>query len=194
MTVLPSTSDPQLIDLLLGGRVGVLPTDTIYGLVAAASNQEAVGRLYSLKHREQKPGTLVAASVEQLVALGLDEKTLADVEHLWPNPISIIVPCKAELGYLNLGKGDLAVRIPSQPELRRLLERTGPLLTSSANHPGEPPANDVAEAQAYFGEQVDFYVDGGDLSGRPPSTVARLTDGRLEVLRQGAITIDGQSG
>jgi tRNA threonylcarbamoyl adenosine modification protein (Sua5/YciO/YrdC/YwlC family) len=161
-------------------------------LSLSAANQEAVKRLYSLKHREQKPGTLVAANVEQLVALGRTKT-------LWPpqgtyGPIRSALSCRVNRSLLNwnLGKGDLAVRIPSRPELNRLLERTGPLLTSSANHPGEPPASNVTEAQAYFGDQVDFYVDGGDLSGRPPSTVARLTDGHLEVLRQGAVIIDAQ--
>ncbi len=190
MFIIPSINDPQLIDLLLDGHVGVLPTDTIYGLVALASDQEAVKRLYSLKHREQKPGTVVAANVQQLVSLGLDEQTLAAAAHLWPNPISIIVPCKTELNYLDLGKGSLAVRIPDQSDLNRLLEMTGPLLTSSANHPGEPQANNPEEAEGYFGDAVDFYVNGGDLSGHPPSTVARLTEGHLEVLRQGAVAID----
>lgn len=176
--------------MLLGGKVGVLPTDTIYGLAALASDQEAVKRLYAIKHREQKPGTVVAANVQQLVSLGLDEQTLEAAAHLWPNPISIIVPCKTELSYLDLGKGSLAVRIPDQPDLNRLLEKTGPLLTSSANHPGDPQANNLDEAAAYFGSEVDFYVEGGDLSGHPPSTVARLIEGHLEVLRQGAVAID----
>ncbi len=191
--VIPAINDPKLVDMLLAGHVGVLPTDTIYGLVASASNQEAVKRLYALKHREQKPGTVVAANVQQLVSLGLDEDTLEAAAHLWPNPISIIVPCKTELSYLDLGKGSLAVRIPDRPELSRLLELTGPLLTSSANEPGKQQADNLEEAAAYFGDQVDFYVEGGDLSGHPPSTVARLTEGHLEVLRQGAVVI-GQDG
>lgn len=86
--------------------------------------------------------------------------------------------------------GDLAVRIPADESLCSLLEVTGPLLTSSANHPSQPPANNLEEANNYFRDKVDFYVDGGDLSGRPASTVARFKDGQLEILRQGAVTID----
>jgi L-threonylcarbamoyladenylate synthase len=190
MTVFNSLSDPGLASLLKGGAVGVLPTDTIYGIVARAADKAAAGRLYRVKHREGKPGTVVAASVRQLHELGIGYQYLRKVEHLWPNPLSIVLPTDASLEYLHQGKDSLAVRIPKDAALRALLEQTGPLLTSSANHPGEPAANTVADAEQCFGKEVDFYVDGGDISGRSPSTVARLSaDGGLEVLRQGEVTI-----
>lgn len=186
-----SLSDPKLTALLRQGTVGVLPADTIYGLAAAATDEHAVTRLYALKSRERKPGTIIAAHISQLSELGIDALLLQRVAHVWPNPLSIVVPCAPTLSYLDQGVGSLAVRIPDDAPLRSLLEQTGPLVTSSANRPGEPPANTYAECRAVFGEQVDFYVDGGDRSGRPASTVARLhSDGRLEVLRQGSVTLD----
>jgi L-threonylcarbamoyladenylate synthase len=84
----------------------------------------------------------------------------------------------------------LAVRIPADKPLQKLLHQTGPLLTSSANHPGQPPANDIKAAEKYFGDEVDFYVDGGDLAGREPSTIIRIVDDAIEVLRQGAVKIE----
>ena len=84
----------------------------------------------------------------------------------------------------------MAVRITADKEVNELLKQTSPLLTSSANHPGEPPANNILEAQKYFGEEIDFYVDGGDLRGRQPSTVIRIIDDAIEVLRPGAVNID----
>lgn len=190
MSVLASINDPQLPTLLVNGGVGIIPTDTIYGLVAIASNQPAVARLYALKQREQKPGTIIAASAEQLIALGLDAAVVRSVAHLWPAPLSIIIPAAEQLAYLDQGLGDLAVRIPADEQLRGLLEKTGPLLTSSANRPGQSPANTAHEAEVYFGDQVDFYVDGGNLAGRQPSTLARSVAGRLQVLRQGAAVIN----
>jgi tRNA A37 threonylcarbamoyladenosine synthetase subunit TsaC/SUA5/YrdC len=56
--------------------------------------------------------------------------------------------------------------------------------------PGEPPANTIAEAREYFGDRVDLYQDGGDLSGRAPSTVIRIIDDAIEVLRAGAVKIN----
>lgn len=193
MIVLPSLTDPRVAALLATGKVGVMPTDTVYGVVAAAHNKAAVTRLYALKKRERKPGTLVAASAGQLVALGLDAQVVTAVEHLWPNAVSVIIPVGADMDYLDQGLGDVAARVPNHVQLRSLLQQVGPLVSSSANQPGQPPANNLAEAQRYFGDEVDFYVDGEDLSGQPPSTIIRMVGSHVEIVRQGAVSID-QSG
>lgn len=190
--ILNKLRDSKLIDLLEQGKIGVIPTDTLYGVVCRAVDASAVGRLYKLKSRENKPGTVVAASVSQLEELGFKHRYLKAVEHLWPNALSIVLPCGDELAYLHLGRRTLAVRVVKDQELQNLLKKTGPLLTSSANHPGELPANTIQEAQKYFGDEVDFYVDGGDLSDREPSTVIRIIDDAIEVLRPGAVKIDEQ--
>lgn len=191
MLLFVSRTDPELARHLREGCVGVLRTDTIYGLVARAENEQAVAHLYEIKHREGKPGTLIAASVSQLRLLGLDDEHLRKVVHLWPNPVSVVLPASESLAYLHQGKASLAVRIPKDEELRALLEQTGPLLTSSANWPGEDPAHTIEEAQDYFGDEADFYVDSGDTRDAQASTVCQLKDdGTLEVLRQGSISIE----
>lgn len=182
--------DTQLLDLICEGAVGVAPTDTVYGLVCAAGNEQAVGRLYALKSRENKPGTVIAASIDQLTELGIPRRYLTAVEQFWPNPLSIIIPCGQTLHYLHQGKGSLALRIPSDPKIATWLQKTGPLLTSSANEPGEPPAESLNKAKEYFGDNVDYYVDGGDMSNRPPSTIIRIVDDAVVVLRKGALNID----
>lgn len=178
-------------NLMRPGAIGVIPTDTVYGVAARADDEEAVARLYELKKREDKPGTLIAANVGQLEELGLKHRYLKAVEQFWPGAVSVVIPAAdPALKYLHKGKMSLACRIPKDKKLMELLKKTGPLLTSSANHPGKPPANTVAEAKDYFGDKVDFYADGGDLSGREPSTIIRIIDDAVEVLREGAIKID----
>ena len=173
-------------DYLNAGKVGILPTDTLYGLVAKASDEGAVKRLYSLKNREQKPGTLIAGSIEQLVELGLKRRYLTAVEVYWPGAVSVVIPTGPILSYLHQGKYSLAVRIPDNSELKNLLQKTGVLVTSSANKPGEPPAKNIIEAKTYFGNTVDFYINGGELIGEP-STVIRVVDDAVEVLREGKV-------
>jgi L-threonylcarbamoyladenylate synthase len=190
MQIFDSLADSNLVSILKKGGVGVLPTDTIYGLVCSAGNQNAVERLFRVKARTNQPGTILAASIEQLAALGIKLRYLKAVEQYWPNPLSIIIPCGPELEYLHMGKESLAVRIPADETIRTLLASTGPLMTTSANHPGAQVASDMAEAQSYFGENVDFYVDGGTLGHQPPSTIIRIVDDAIEVLRQGAVQID----
>ena len=176
--------------LLQPGAVGVIPTDTVYGVVARAEDRQAVERLYALKHREGKPGTLIAANLEQLEQLGLKHRYLTAVENFWPGALSVIIPCAdPNLAYLHQGKMSLAVRIPNKPDLYELLLKSGPLLTSSANHPSEPPATTIKEAQDYFGDEVDDYCDGGDFSDHAPSTIIRIVDDAIEIIRQGAVKI-----
>jgi L-threonylcarbamoyladenylate synthase len=176
--------------VLLQGGLAVIPTDTQYGAVARATDEQAVAKLYGLKGRTDKPGTIIAASIEQLVDLGIKERYLKAVASYWPSAISIVIPVGFALPYLHLGKMTLAVRIPNDKNLTNLLQKTGPLLTTSANNAGEEPAAMCTEAQQIFGDKVEAYVDGGDLSGRLPSTVIRVVDDAVEVLRQGAVTID----
>jgi L-threonylcarbamoyladenylate synthase len=178
--------------LIKPNTVGILPTDTVYGLVARACDAEAVSRLYRLKDRSGgKPGTIIAADLSQLEDLGLKHRYLKAVEQYWPGAVSVIIPVSdPRLAYLHQGKMGLAVRVPDNKGLLELLKETGPLLTSSANHPGEPTASTAEEAKSYFGSDVDFAVDGGDLSGHKPSTVIRILDDAVEVLREGAVKID----
>lgn len=171
------------------GEIAVIPTDTVYGVVARVADPQAVARLYRLKRREGKPGTLVAANVDQLVAMGIKRDDLAAATELWPGAVSIITPCGGDLRYLHQGTDSLAIRIPDDPWLLELLAQTGPLLTSSANQPGEPPATTVAEAKAYFGDEVSWYEDGG-IVNREPSTVIRVVDSVIEVVRLGAVKFD----
>jgi L-threonylcarbamoyladenylate synthase len=178
-------------DLQKPSAIGVIPTDTVYGVVARAADLAAVARLYALKRRETKPGTIIAASLDQLELLGLKHRYLKAVEQFWPGAVSVIVPCaEPALAYLHQGTHSLAVRIPDNAELQELLETTGPLLTSSANQPGQPTAVTLKQARDYFDGQVDFYADGGDLSNRQPSTIIRIVDDAIEVIRPGAVTIE----
>ncbi len=191
MVVLPSIQDPILSDMLVSGKVGVIPTDTVYGLVARASDEEAVARLYTLKHRDHKPGTVIAADVQQLIDLGVPAADIEVVARLWPNPLSVDMLVGDDLAYLHQDTGHCAFRVVDDQEVRALLVRTGPLLTTSANDPGAPLAENLVQAQNYFRDTVDFYVEGGDRSGRIPSTVARYRSGHFEVLRHGTVNVDG---
>lgn len=188
MLVLKQSQTAQIISLLDKSQVGIMPTDTVYGIVCKATDKSSVDRLYKLKLRSNKPGTIIAANIEQLVKLGIKYRYLKAVEQFWPGPISVIVPC-LELGYLSLGTSGLAVRIPDNGKMIKILREVGPLLTTSANLTNQPIATKISEAQSYFGELVDFYVNGGDYSAKKPSTIIRIVDDSIEIIREGAAKI-----
>lgn len=180
----------EATQMLLQGAVGVMPTDTVYGLVARASDPAATAKLYALKNRDHKPGTVIAASVEQLLTLGVERKYLDRVEQWWPASLSVETPLGPNLAYLHQETSRQGLRVVADETVRKVLEQTGPLVTSSANHPGKPGATSVQEAMNYFDTSVDFYVDGGDLSGRLPSTLVKQhEDGQIEIIRQGSVHI-----
>ncbi|HZM63890.1 MAG TPA: L-threonylcarbamoyladenylate synthase [Candidatus Saccharimonadales bacterium] len=192
MIVFDSLDDAQVAAMLQKGAVGIIPTDTIYGIVTRAGDAQAVDRLYQLKQRpdEIRSGTVIAASVQQLVDLGIDRAAIQQVAHLWPNPLSIELPVPEELSHLYQSGAHRAFRVVADPQVQAFLHKTGPLLTTSVNRSGMPPATNLAQAQAYFGDKVDLYVQGGELGNRPPSTVAVFKDDKVQVVRPGAVTIN----
>jgi len=176
------------IEQLIRGGVGVIPTDTIYCIAARASIEDAVARVYTLKRRARKPGPIIAASVHQLIGLGVEHALLADREGYWVagrRATSVETPMPPRLAYLHQGTCRQALRVVTDHDTREMLEETGPLLITSANLPENEPASNVESAWRYFQNAVDFYVDGGDLSGRVPSEIIRLKGGRPEVVRPG---------
>lgn len=170
-----------IIDSLHSGGVGILPTDTIYGVVGRLESKVAVARMYKLKRRDpSKPvGTILIASTKQIEDI-VSTKLLKRAARFWPRAISVIMPVSNELTYAHKGFNSLPFRVPDDVNLVKLLRKTGPLATSSANIEGQPPATTLPQAKAYFGDKTDFYVDGGDLSGRKPSRIIILNEDGTE--------------
>ena len=182
--------DIELVQLIKSGAIGVLPTDTVYGLVGSARMPSILDQINVLKGREQKAGTMLAGSVDQLIEFGLDPLALNKVAHLWPNPISVVIDCDNSVINQIQGSGSVAVRIPANEQLRSLLLATGPLVTSSANLSGKQVVSKIEQATKIFGENVSFYVDGGDLSDNAASTIVKLSGDRLSIIRQGSYELD----
>ncbi len=182
--------DSAFLDNLMGDGVGVIPTDTVYGLVARIDSPKAIEKLYQVKSRAAAPGTIIAASVNDLEKIGFSKHQLSTVASYWPAPLSVVLDASHVPNYVKHVRTDLPVRIPDVPALRTLLKKTGPLMTTSANAPGEPTSGTIDDAVNYFGDEVDFYVDGGDLRGNPPSTIIGFDPvGKIIVYREGAVPI-----
>jgi L-threonylcarbamoyladenylate synthase len=182
-----SLADSELSRLLKSGAVGVIPTDTVYGLVAQASNEAAISRLYRTKFRESPPGTLIGATSESFINLGFNQDQITQVATYWPAPLSVVLDASGVPHYLKQDRDSLPVRIPDIEDLRALLRETGPLMTTSANAPKQPTSTAIEMAMEYFGDSIDFYVDGGNLSHRPSSSIVGFEpDGSLTVYREGA--------
>lgn len=175
--------------MLRRGKVGVIPTDTLYGIVAAVGNERAIRRVYSLKKRgATKPCIILIASLGDLDTFGikLTKKRREILARYWPGPTSIILACGADVPeYLHRGGHTLAFRFPSDARLGRFLKESGPLIAPSANPEGSPPARTIEEAKKYFGRRVDFYLDDGKRAGAPSTLIALDENDSITVLRKG---------
>lgn len=185
--------DFKVAEVIRSGGVGVLPTDTIYGLVGTAMNEETVERLRFLRKRgSEKPFIILIASISDLQKFDVvvSEKEKNFLKKVWPGKVSVVLKCEnKKLWYLHRGLESLAFRIPADEKLRAVLKQTGPLVAPSANWEGHVPAKNIAEAQKYFGDAIDFYVDGGEINSAP-STLIKLEREKITVIRQGDVKID----
>lgn len=179
-------------NILNKGGIGVLRTDTLYGIVGSAFSKKAVARIYTVRKRNAKKPLIIlihARADMKLFGIVLGTEDTKILRSLWPGKVSIIIACKRKkFAYLHRGKNTLAFRVPASSALRRLLGKTGPLVAPSANREGETPAQTIAQARSHFGSEVDFYIDRGRLASRP-STLVALEKGALTVKRKGAFKL-----
>jgi L-threonylcarbamoyladenylate synthase len=177
----------KVIKILKQGGVGVIPTDTIYGVVGSALLPQTVERIYRLKQRTlKKPMIILVSSFAVLKRFGIktNSRSTALLKEIWPGAVSVVLPCPSKkFLYLHRGTKTLAFRLPFPLKLRKLLANTGPLVAPSANPEGSPPAENIQKAQKYFGEKIDFYVDAGKIAG-PPSALIAIKTGKILVLRK----------
>lgn len=180
------TTDSGLIEELSerfqAGQVGVVPTETVYGLMCLGSDRDAVDRLYEMKGRDsgQKCQVLVA-SQQQLRAEPLVDvdavSRLAEV--FWPGPLTLVCDVPGDT---------VGLRWPAHALVEQLIRATGPLLATSANPTGRDPADSVACEFADLAG-LDFCVMGQMCGAGQASTVARLHDSRLSILRPGPVSL-----
>lgn len=184
MKVFQRIDSPEVASILLSDGIGIIRTDTIYGIVANARSETAVERVFTVKGRDHTKSPIVLIdSLDQLFDQA-DEKTTQFCQSVWPGKVSIIMPSDHAPSWIVRNNHSVAYRMPDNDELRRLIRRVGPIAAPSANPEGEAPAMTIEEARRYFGDLVDFYIDGGTVDDNTPSKLMRLTsDGSIERLR-----------
>jgi len=174
--------------LLAEGAIGVIPTDTIYGICASALNKKSVKEVYKLRKRNPaKPCIILISKIEDLKKFDIKLKKWQKkiLEKIWPSRISVVLPCQSSnFFYLHRGTKTLAFRLPQNRLILEILKIGGPLIAPSANFEGKNPAKNVSEAKKYFKNQV-FYLNRGELKGEP-STIIDLTSDKIKIIRKGA--------
>lgn len=176
-------------EILVNGGVAVIPTDTLYGVVASAFNKKAVERIYKIKGRdEEKPFIVLISSEKDLDKFKIKHSQILSNTRMLPK-VSFILPCvDKKFEYLHRGRKTIAFRMVGKrnKNLFNLLKNVGPIVAPSANLQGQKPAKNISEAKKYFGNKIDIYINGGTKNSKP-STLVEYKNGELNVLRQGTV-------
>src|SRR5689334_594971 len=182
------------ISALKGGRLVVMPTDTVYGIGADAFDSAAVASLLAAKGRgRDMPVPVLVGSWHTIDGLvySVPQSAKELIRAFWPGALSLVVRQAPSLQWdLGDANGTVMLRMPLHPVAIELLREVGPLAVSSANISGRPPAVTVDDARTQLGELVEVYLDGGPSEQQAASTIVDLTGATPRVLRQGPITAE----
>lgn len=169
--------DESVKKALASNQLIVAKTDTIYGVLARADSVESMKKLYEAKQRSPKdPSIILVADASSIPRLTSEQRKIyQELSNHRPTTLAIRVS-DSFLPHLPRNNGTLAFRaVPNSP-LASLIKSTGCLLAPSANLQGLPPAKNIQEAVAYFGDAVAVYVDSGEVSGAKPSQIVAFGD------------------
>ncbi|MFC5531096.1 L-threonylcarbamoyladenylate synthase [Cohnella yongneupensis] len=196
------SSDPAQAGLkeaaaaLADGGIVAFPTETVYGLGGDAGNTEAVTRIFAAKGRPSDNPLIVhlaeAADVGRL-ATQVTEIERRLMEAFWPGPLTLVLPVREGVvsPLVTAGLDTVAVRVPAHETARRLIAESGcPLAAPSANRSGRPSPTQASHVREDLDGRIDGILDGGPTGVGLESTVVRVIDDRIHILRPGGVTCE----
>lgn len=181
----------EIVNNLKEGKIGIVPTDTVYGIIADAFNEKAVDRVFKAKKRNYtKPFLILVSNKEMLqnVVKQIRENEIEIMNRFWPGPLTILFEKNENISDLvTSGSNYVAVRLPNNKFICDIIDKLGnPIVAPSANISSKPSAHKIEELEVELRKKVDFIVDGGTLNGCE-STLIKIEENSIEVLREGAI-------
>ena len=185
--------------LVLAGEPVAVPTETVYGLAADATNAEAVARIYEAKGRPSFNPLIVHVSntgaAERIGAFGDSARELAR-QH-WPGPLTLVVPLRESAGIaciVTAGLPTIGLRVPAHPAMQALLAAVGrPLAAPSANASGSISPTRASHVLRSLGRRIPLVIDGGATERGLESTIVAATGGPLRLLRPGPIAVEAEA-
>jgi L-threonylcarbamoyladenylate synthase len=182
-------------ELIATGGVVAIPTDTVYGIAASLSQPEALRRVYEIKGRDlAKPLPILVSSTDALarVVPEIDPNIALLLNVYWPGPLTVVLTASTGMPAEVLAPDEtVGVRMPNHMLAIELIDKAGGALAcTSANISGESAALSPREVLDTIGRSLDGVVKGGVAPGGVPSTIIRITDGEIFLLREGPIPIE----
>lgn len=168
----------EVCSFLLKGEVGIIPSDTIYG-ISSLVNIECKSRIFDIKKRSEEKSLIVLSDFNNISSIATGYE---DVLSLWPNPVTIILK--------GINGGTIGVRIPKDDYMLSIIGKVGNIYSTSVNISGTPAMNKFDEIYNIFNDKVDFIVKRDDTDNALSSTILDATTKPYNILRQGDYRVD----
>jgi L-threonylcarbamoyladenylate synthase len=185
--------------LILGGEPVAVPTETVYGLAADATNAEAVARIYEAKGRPSfNPLIVHVPDFAAADRIGMFDRRARELaQRYWPGPLTLVVPLHEKSGIASIvtaGLPTIGIRVPNHPAMQALLRAAGrPLAAPSANASGSISPTRAEHVLKTLGGRIPLIIDAGATDRGLESTIVAATGGPLRLLRPGPIEIDAET-
>lgn len=174
----------EIIAKIRSGGVGILPTDTIYGISGDALNRGTYEKILALKKRDAfNKFVILVSGWRHLDRLGvkLSSAQRSKLSGLWPGPVTAVLDAPNAPAHLSASDGTIAVRWPNKEDLASLISQTGPIIATSVNAAGKPPVNTLGEIKKQF-KNLDFYLS-GEVGDEPSEIIRIFKDGSTKQFR-----------
>ncbi|HEX2764475.1 MAG TPA: L-threonylcarbamoyladenylate synthase [Allosphingosinicella sp.] len=185
----------EAIRLVLAGEAVAVPTETVYGLAADATNSQAVAKIYAAKGRPSfNPLIVHVADLAAAAELGRFNATArALAKRWWPGPLTLVLPLREEAGLasaVTAGLDTVALRCPGHRVMQKLLGATGrPLAAPSANASGTISPTSAEHVLKSLAGRIPLILDGGPTERGVESTIVKVEGGGLRLLRPGPVAL-----
>lgn len=184
----------SLVNILNNGGIAVIPTDTVYGLVGDATNENVIKKVFLIKQRENsKPLLILISNFDMLkkYVKNISSLELGIINKFWPGPLTIIFQNKKNLSdVLTANKSEIAIRMPNDERLLDLINKLDkPIIATSANIAHKKTITSIDLLEEKIKNNVDYIYDGGFLEDNP-STIIKVINNKVTIVRDGIISKD----
>ena len=182
----------DIINTLKDGKLVIMPTDTIYGIIGDATNEDVINKVYEVKERpHDKPLLILVSNFTMLHELvtEIPKETEKMIKKFWPGPLTILFKKSSKVSdSLTANSSLVAIRMPNDKRLLNIMNHLNrPLISTSANISSYDAITNPNQLEEKMKEKIDLIVDEGTVNNEA-STLITIVNGKIEILREGSLT------
>ncbi len=184
--------ESDIIKTLKDGKLVIMPTDTIYGIIGDATNEDVINKVYEVKERpHDKPLLILVSNLSMLHELvtEIPKETEKIINKFWPGPLTILFKKSSKVSdALTANSALVAIRMPNDKRLLNIMNHLNrPLISTSANISSHDAITNPNQLEEKMKEKIDLIVDEGTVNNEA-STLITIVNGKIEILREGSLT------